>query len=89
MRHFAAVGIVVVLVATLGATCTASNTTNGTVTVNVNAAEDIIYGTNMDPAVVEASRSDCQERGGTFNECGSACTPGQMCIAACALRCDF
>lgn len=84
----------------IGASCGASVDTNGAASVNlngqqvnlnapVNAVEDIIYGTNMDPAIVEQSREDCKQRGGTFSECGSACKEGEMCIAACALRCDF
>lgn len=92
---------VVVCLITLGAGCGTATNTNTTVSGNSNVAntntssaanrtqEDIIYGTNMDPAVVEESRTDCQQRGGTFDECGSACSEGEICITVCALRCDF
>ncbi len=37
----------------------------------------------------EAFKSDCRERGGEFNECGSVCAPdAEMCIEVCAYTCD-
>jgi hypothetical protein len=94
--------MLMVCVVVFAAGCQMNKNTNTTVPYNENESvtnnentaqaeqEDIIYGTDMDPAVVEASRQDCAERGGVFDECGSACTdPSKMCIAACALRCDF
>lgn len=52
--------------------------------------ESIIYGTNQSPEFVEASRTDCKEKGGVFNMCGSACPPdAEVCPAVCALTCEF
>lgn len=94
MTRFFKMSLLVAVFILTGASCSGSVSTNNNVSVGVNvnvniAPEDIIYGTNMDPAFVEQSRQDCTDKGGTFNECGSACKTGEMCIAACALRCDF
>lgn len=91
MKHAIKIVLVSAVVACLGASCGGAGQTNANAASNINTAtqQDIIYGTNMEPAFVEQSRQDCQQRGGTFDQCGSACNEGEMCIAACALRCDF
>ncbi|MBI2411356.1 MAG: hypothetical protein HYV32_05685 [Candidatus Kerfeldbacteria bacterium] len=67
--------------------------TNQPAEVNTNntiVPQDIIYGTNQDAAFVEASRQDCENKGGTFNTCGSPCLDESgFCAQVCALRCEF
>ncbi len=36
---------------------------------------------------IEDIQADCSSRGGTFNECGSACDEGEVCIAMCVPVC--
>ncbi len=48
----------------------------------------VVYTTDMG-SDEEPYRTDCQERGGTFNECGSICSPdADMCAEVCAYTCD-
>ncbi len=39
---------------------------------------------------IDQLESDCNERGGTFNECGSACDPAEeTCSTVCAFTCEL
>ena len=66
----------------LGAGCTTVQTVE-------QPQEPIVYGTDADPAFIAESELDCQEKGGTFNECGSMCPEGEICAAVCAAVCEF
>lgn len=59
--------------------------------VNIKASyrNKVVYGSNPDLSV-EDLRDDCEARGGSFNECGSACGPeADACIEVCAYTCEF
>ncbi len=51
----------------------------------------VVYGLEtVSDLELEKLKMDCQQRNGTFNECGSSCAPdAQACIAACAYTCAF
>jgi hypothetical protein len=52
------------------------------------AQESINYG--QDAGRVEEYKIDCEEKGGVFNECASACGPGaEMCATVCSMVCMF
>lgn len=48
----------------------------------------IVYSTKHDVDIA-ALREDCRIRGGAFNECGSPCADGAICIKMCAFTCEF
>ncbi len=42
-----------------------------------------------DPSTsLDEARADCKVKGGNFNECGSACDPGDICIQVCVPVCE-
>lgn len=50
----------------------------------------LVYAESGSEAEQAAWRSDCDQRGGTFNECGNACEPGAVvCTQVCAYTCTF
>lgn len=62
----------------------------GDETIQIQAEYEgrIVYGYDQEKAALYAA--DCQKRGGTFNECGSACAPdAEVCMDVCALTCDL
>ncbi len=47
----------------------------------------VVYASSADEADAAA---DCEERGGTFNTCGSPCAPdAEVCIQLCVLTCEL
>jgi|GEM_PF-2935807 hypothetical protein len=67
------------------------NTDLGEEDINIKASysNKIVYGSS-DDFNIEALRGDCEDRGGTFNECGSPCGPeADACIEVCAYTCEF
>ncbi|MFP4514474.1 MAG: hypothetical protein ACLFNO_00520 [Parcubacteria group bacterium] len=57
--------------------------------IKASYSNKIVYGSNSDLGIEEL-RDDCQRRGGTFNECGSACGPeAEGCIEVCTYTCEI
>lgn len=48
----------------------------------------LVYTTAHDLDVA-ALRKDCRLRKGHFNECGSPCAEGELCVQVCAYTCEF
>ncbi len=48
----------------------------------------LVYTTERDVDVA-ALREDCRLRNGHFNECGSPCDEGELCVQVCAYTCEF
>lgn len=63
--------------------------TGPVVSVEAEFSSKIVYTTNT--ATNTASFiQDCDQRGGTFNDCGSICAPdAEMCAEVCAYTCEF
>lgn len=63
--------------------------TEGDVTIEQEFEGKIVYGSSQaDEEGIEAMQTDCAQRGGTFNECGSPCAPdADTCITVCAYTC--
>lgn len=38
---------------------------------------------------IDLLKQHCQENNGRFNECGTMCEPGEICVTVCALTCEF
>ncbi|MFQ5621346.1 MAG: plastocyanin/azurin family copper-binding protein [Candidatus Nanoarchaeia archaeon] len=50
--------------------------------------DKIVYDLNAAPEAITADKADCEEGGGTFNECGSPCpSDAEFCTAVCAPVC--
>jgi hypothetical protein len=50
--------------------------------------EKIVYTTDRDVDVA-VLRTDCENRDGVFNECGSPCAEGEVCVEVCAYTCEL
>lgn len=76
--------------------CQKLTCTTNTNTVNTNTSVPIaniypgkiVYGIGMSLSMIPKLQADCQQRGGTFSECGDPCEPGaEQCITVCAYTC--
>lgn len=51
--------------------------------------DDIIYGTSWTQEEQQQWEKECTALGGEFDECGSSCKDGGICVQVCAARCEF
>jgi len=52
--------------------------------------DKIVYGIGEGDMTQAEMMADCEQKGGTFNECGSPCAEGDdMCVMACAFVCEL
>jgi hypothetical protein len=59
------------------------------ISVEISYPEKLIYQTN-ELIELEKYQTDCQVRGGSFNECGNTCVPGSdVCAKFCVYTCEF
>ena len=69
-----------------------ANTNVNTVTVPIANIfnNKVVYGIGLSQDLLPLLKQDCQQRGGTFQECGSPCGSNeQYCIAVCAFTCEL
>ncbi len=67
----------------------AADTWDEEIPIEIEYPNKIVYTTqtNVDP---KALKEDCQERQGSFNECGSICRPeAEACLSKCAYTCNL
>lgn len=61
----------------------------GNIPLQAEFATKVVYTTDQSVDVA-ALRADCWGRNGTFNECGTVCSPdAETCVAVCAFTCEF
>ena len=60
----------------------------GNVPIQAEFSNKIVYAVN-DGTDSSALKNDCSKRGGVFNECGSVCDEGDVCIRVCAFTCEL
>ena len=84
-----AILIFILLVAIAGGVLLYSRIANGPgAPIQQEFEKKIIY-TSDQGVDVEELRQDCSLRGGEFNECGSPCAEGEVCIQVCAFTCQL
>ena len=85
---FAAIAVTIAILATIFILPEGVN--GPKVPIRSEFPEKIVYEyLNDDSVTLEDLQNDCRIRGGRFNECGSLCRDGEICIKVCALTCEL
>lgn len=65
-----------------------TNTNKSQIPIEEVFSDKIVYGTGLSEDLIPSLQQDCQERQGTFSECGSPCaSDAELCITVCAYVC--
>lgn len=82
--------LVLVVIVTVAAALFKQNELNSEVSIEAEYEDKIVYTSNPELDEKEELESDCLQRGGEFNACGSPCaSDAEACIEVCAYTCEF